>query len=226
MDHGNYYSKRTAALMAEGFALGAVMANTSIDHDIRDWYQDDVRTDDGDEFAKAAKQLGEGIYVLPALAGGLLIGELLDDSPPASVLGDWSDRSLRAALVGAPPMLFMQLATGASRPTETDHNSAWRPFEDSNGVSGHSFVGAFPLITAAKMTDDPIAKTAFYGASTLAAWSRVNDDAHYTSQAILGWWMAYLACSAVDQTECQLRDVHFMPVPVGDGVGMGIIWQR
>lgn len=158
-----------AVLIAERFALGAVIANTSMDQDTQDWYQDDVRTDDGDEFAKGAKLLGEGKYVLPVLSCSLLVGELFDDVQPASVLGDWSDRSLRAALVEAPLMLFMQLATGASRSGEESHDSAWSPFNDSNGVSGHSFVGAFSLITAAKMCDDPYAKTSFYGASTLAA---------------------------------------------------------
>jgi hypothetical protein len=52
----------------------------------------------------------------------------------------------------------------------------------------------------------------------------VNDDAHFTSQAILGWWIAYLACTAVDETETQIKDVRFMPVPMGDGFGM--VWQQ
>ncbi len=93
---------------------------------------------------------------------------------------------LRSILVGGPPLLVLQWATGGARPTETDESSEWRPFHDNNGVSGHSFMGAIPFLSAAKMADNIWIKGSFYAASTLPGISRVNDDAHYFSQAFLG----------------------------------------
>ena len=43
-------------------------------------------------------------------------------------------------------MLLMQRVTGASRAGESDSGSHWRPFHDSNGVSGHAFMGAVLLL--------------------------------------------------------------------------------
>jgi len=40
-----------------------------------------------------------------------------------------------------------------------------------------------------------------YAASTLTAWSRMNDDGHYTSQAMLGWFMAWESVGAVSESD-------------------------
>lgn len=225
-DHSNFYSKKSLTVAAEVFAAGAVLAHTDADQEIRDWYQDDVRSSSTDDVAKTAKLFGEGHLILPALGISLAIGEMMDDHQCTSCLGDWGDQSLRAMVVGVPPLLVTQSLTGASRPTESSAESDWVPLHDNNGVSGHSFMGAVPFITAAKMAEDPWTKAGWYAASAMPAWSRVNDDAHYTSQAILGWSVAYLACSAVSDTEQQLKDYRFTTVPVSDGVGVGIVFER
>ncbi len=59
------------------------------------------------------------------------------------------------------------------------------------------------FIDAAKMTDNCWLKTGLYACSVLPAWSRINDDAHFPSQAFLGWWMAYCAATAVDTHAAQ-----------------------
>jgi hypothetical protein len=140
------------------------------------------------------------------------------------VLGEWGERSLRSGIVGAPPMLFAQYALGAYRPIQ-DEGSHWHPFKSSHGVSGHAFIGGLVFIDAAKMSENPWLKAGFYACSALPAWSRINDDAHYTSQAILGWWMAYCAATAVDETYHSETAWHIMPIPAGDGMGLGVSYQ-
>lgn len=225
-DYGNFYSKRSMTVAAEVFAAGAVIANTNCDQQIRNWYQEDIRSQATDDVAQVAKNFGEGYLVLPALGISLAAGELMDDSPHASVAGDWADQSLRAIVVGAPPLLVTQVLTGGARPSDSTHGSNWVPMHDNNGVSGHAFMGAVPFITAAKMTEDPLAKAGLYAASTVTGLSRINDDAHYTSQVFLGWSVAYLACSAVSDTEQELKDFRFTTVPVADGVGVGVVFER
>lgn len=224
-DYRNYYSWENFGMLVAGFSVGAVFANSNIDSALRDEYQNHARSPGTDNFAKVCKDFGTGGQMLPAMAAGWLAGEIFPDSACGDALGEWGGRSLRAAFVGAPPMLVMQYVTGGSRPLETSAGSRWKPFSDNNGVSGHAFVGGLVFIDAAKMTDNPWLKTGFYACSALPAWSRINDDAHYTSQALLGWWMAYCAATAVDTTQRASTDWKVVPLPVDDGVGMTIMYQ-
>ena len=80
------------------------------------------------------------------------------------------------------------------------------------------------FIDAAKMTDDIPMKMGFYALSTMAGWSRVNDDAHYTSQVILGWWMAYCTATAVDYTD-EKNGWSVMPMPMQNGAGIAFTYQ-
>lgn len=225
-DYRIFYSWPTMRDMALGFGLGAILANTPIDQDFRDWYQEDVRCSGTDDVSTFFKTFGEGKYFIPGCAGLMLLNVLCDDMPVLGIAGDFGDRATRAYLVGAPPMLLMQLVTGASRPGEASWDSQWRPFDDNNGVSGHAFMGAVPFITAAQMTDSFVLKCGFYILSTFTAWSRVNDDDHYLSQAALGWWMAYLACRSVNETNHQRRLATMVPIVTPEMTGVGIIIER
>jgi hypothetical protein len=221
-DHSNYYSRRTLRLYAMTFGLGSIAANTSIDQHFRNWYQDDIGNS---AFIHSFKYFGEGVIIIPSYFAATVVGGLFDERPVGHWVSEWGQRSLRTVLVGGPPMLFMQFATGGSRPGERHYNSAWRPFHDVNSVSGHSFMGAIPFLTAAQMTDRPFLKASLYAGSTMTGWSRVNDDAHYLSQIFLGWWMAYAAAIAVDQTNTE-RTFDIVPIGTPGIRGWSIEWRR
>ncbi len=225
-DYRRYYSRRTGRDLLLCVGAAAIMANTSIDQNFRDWVQDDVRSSGSDKFASFWKTFGEGDIMVPAWAGLALLGSVLEEFPTMATAGDFGYRTTRGYLVGAPPMLFMQYALGASRPHERN-GSQWHPFSDTNGVSGHAFLGAVPFITAAQMSDDFWVKGGFYFMSTLTAWSRINDDAHYLSQAWMGWWMAYLSCRAVSETEqAKQRRYTVAPIMAPGTVGMMFEYRR
>gem|GEM_PF-3671289 len=202
-DYKTYYGCRSLLWQTGIFGIGAVFANTSIDEEFRNWIQDDVRSNGTDDFSKFFKVFGEGAIFIPAFAALTLISPAMEDIAVLGPVGRYSTRVMRGYLVGAPAMLLMQCVTGGSRPGEASYNSEWRFFADNNGVSGHAFIGSIPFITLAMSTDNRLLKAALYTLSTFTAYSRVNDDDHYLSQAILGWTMAYYACSAVAQTDCQ-----------------------
>jgi hypothetical protein len=225
-DYKNYYSCQTGLELLGGIGVGAVLANTSIDEHFDSWYQARVRSSGTDSFAKVCKEFGNGQVTIPAVAGLALIGTLYNDTSCGDAMGEFGTRVMRGYLVGAPPMLLMQYALGSSRPGETSDGSAWRPFADANGVSGHAFMGAMPFITAAKMAENPWAKGCLYSLSILPAWSRVNDHDHYLSQAVLGWWMAYLAASAVNRTDLANQDITLEPWVTPDAVGVALIVRR
>jgi hypothetical protein len=222
-DHINFYSWRTFSDLAVGLGGAAVLANTSLDQDFCDWYQDDVRSAGTNNFASFWKTFGDGHIFIPAFAGMAVVGRFMDHYPTTYIAGEYGSRVTRSYLVGFPSVLFLQTALGPSRPSEPNPHSSWRPFSDCHGVSGHAFMGSIPFITAARMTENPWIAGTLYVCSTFTAWSRINDNQHYLSQAILGWWMGYLASRAVSDTQTQDQAVSFAPLVTEQGVGVMVM---
>lgn len=222
-DHQNFYSPESLSALGLAFAGGAIVANTNIDDGIIRHFQVSTRRANSDEWYETfreSKGFGDGRYSLSVYGATWLASELFPEVPGVQTAGTWGERSLRAFLVGAPPLIGLQFLTGGSRPGETEFGSAWRPFQDNNGVSGHAFVGSLPFITAAKMSESPGWKFAFYAASTLAPISRSNDGSHYPSQAFLGWFVAYVAASAVDASDNPDARWKFFPYVNQNGTGI------
>ncbi|TWT71475.1 phosphatase PAP2 family protein [Crateriforma conspicua] len=228
-DHRNYYDLHSFKLLAGGFLVGAAVANTQLDQEIQNHFQTSVRgatSDDWFEGLHGSKELGNGRYTLPIFASAWAAGAYFDETPVLVTTGRWGERSMRSFLVGASPLILAQRLTGGSRPGEKDRGARWLPFQDNNGVSGHAFMSSLPFINAAKMTERPWLKTAYYAASLLGPLSRVNDDDHYPSQVALGWWMAYVAATAIDRTELAEGNVQFYPyMAAGGGVGGMMQWR-
>jgi hypothetical protein len=217
-DYSCFYSRANLRDLTLGIGIAGVLANTSIDREFQEWAQGSLRNEDTDEVSESIELLGEGAITIPLYGGAALVGAITRGSNWDSSPGEWGRRSLRAILVGGPPVLVLQSAIGGSRPTED--NSRWRPFHDDNGVSGHSFMGAVPFMVAANMAENDSIRYVLYLGSMLCGWSRVNDDLHYLSQAALGWWIAYLSASCTDRAELREREVLIRPAPVAGGIGV------
>ncbi len=227
-DYKNFYDQDTLMRLGIVFTSGAISANVKIngetvDERVRNWYQNDIRSADSDNFSKMAKNFGNGELVVP-IAMAMASSELFWGD---SHLSRWGNTATRAYLVGLPSMWLSERLTGASRPSENRGtskftSSQWSPMKDEDGVSGHAFVGAVPFLAlSANYPDEPWIKYPAYVASTAAALSRVNDDKHYLSQAVLGWYFAYEAVNAVTETnEINNKYSVFTPVLMGDGIGI------
>jgi membrane-associated phospholipid phosphatase len=228
----SFYQWDTALNFSVALGLGATLANTSCDGSFRNWYQDNVRSSGTDDLTRAFKPFGEG-FLIPVYVVTSVTYRYIDeywelDAGCGKNFGEWASRSSRAILVGFPPLLLGQNLLGASRPNENVWGSQWKPFSDDNGISGHAFLGTIPFITAAQMTDRIWLKSLFYFGSTLTLWNRINDDSHYLSQVILGWYLAYLSCRAVTRTEIPNmgRGLTVFPLVTTDTIGVGIMYRR
>jgi hypothetical protein len=194
-DFGRFYAERENLVrLGIGLAGAGILANTSIDEDFRDRYQEDLRSGTTDHVSNVFKPLG-AVYVagplyLVAYGAGSKLGS------PA--MEEWAQKSIRASVVGAPAVLGLMVVLGADRPSEGG-SSAWKPFHSRYGVSAHAFIGGIPFMTAANMAENVYVKAALYGMSTLTGLSRINDDQHYLSQAALGWYIAYLSSRVVEK---------------------------
>jgi hypothetical protein len=221
-DYKNMYLGEGILCLGLAVAIAAPIANTHADQGIRDWYQNHARSRTADEIARAGRQLGDHWVVLPFMIGASLGGRLVPDDWHGDIFSEWGDRSLRALMVGAPAVGILQVGLGSSRPGET--GSHWRPFHDNNGVAGHGFVGAVPFLAAASMTECEPLRWALFAGSFWTTWSRVHDDSHYTSQAFLGWTIAFLAVQAVTQTEFDASQrISFQACDIPNGVGVGVM---
>ncbi|TYT73378.1 phosphatase PAP2 family protein [Desulfobotulus mexicanus] len=221
-DQRNYYSKDRLLRLGFAFSGGAILANTFFDEEIQSHYQDRMRSKKTDDFSKHARFFGERDYIIPislALASLSLVEE-------DSLIGEFGSKTARSYFVGGIPVFAMQRITGAGRPEEHDHGSEWRPLDDSNGVSGHAFIGAVPFIVAARMNDNIFIRYALYAASLATPFSRVNDNAHFASQAVLGWYMAYEAVGAVHGRESN-KSIAVAPVVDRDyyGLTVSVSWK-
>nr|GHT29231.1 hypothetical protein FACS18942_10270 [Planctomycetales bacterium]GHT37548.1 hypothetical protein FACS189427_10630 [Planctomycetales bacterium] len=233
-DHRNYYSKSVFWKLGLAIGVHAAVSNTSIDRQFRNWYQNDIRSSRTDDVSKNFKVLGEGSIWLPVFGAAALtscLGQKFCPSfrPANGVIGEFAVKTTRSYLVGTPTLLLGQFCLGSSRPSDLrSYHSAWRPFQDDNSFSGHAFIGATPFLTAAAMTDKIWLKSVFYTCSTFAGISRINDDAHYTSQVLLGWYIAYLSVQSISKTDniLERRGLTVFPVLDAKYVGIGISLTR
>jgi len=219
-DYINFYSKNRFINIGISTSVAAVVAHTAIDRNLNDWYQNEIRTNASNDIAMVAKFFGEGKYLIPISLLSASSGLFLDDEHDLSWIAIWGRQTSRAYLVGAPLTLLMQRFIGSSRPGEHSHHAEWRPLRDDNGVSGHAFIGAVPFLVAKNMVDNKLTAPLFYLLSGMTAWSRINDNKHYVSQAFLGWFIAYQATSAVNENHSNRK---FSLIPIRNGIAVVIL---
>lgn len=232
-DQARFYQADTMLQLAGFVGVGAVIANTSTDENLRDIAHDNIINTATDEWAEslhANKEFGNGAYTLPVFGAAIALRELMPDCDAAVVAGNWGEDAVRTFAVGAIPLVVLQRATGGARPGEMDYDSNWRPFENGHGVSGHAFMGAIPFLAAANQTDNRWAKGGFYAASTLTGLSRWSDDDHYFSQILMGWGIAFISSRVVDKVNDESRPaesnyrMRMLSPEIGQGFALEKTW--
>ena len=198
-----YLRPQNLLLLADAFVVGGILANTRIDRSIRNTWQDSVRNSNTNNFFEVPQAIGGFSYwyhvVYPA---AVALGYYTRNSAAGNVLYFWGYRCLRTALLGGIQQAFFTQALGSGRPL--NHvDSKWQPFKYKTAVSGHSFYGSIPFITAAMMSDIPVIRYSLFFISTLPGISRINSDSHYTSQVFLGWSIAFLSARAIHQSDLE-----------------------
>ncbi len=160
-DFRNHYQADRLGNLATGFGVSAVVANSDADENIQRYFNEKLSGDAGDDLSNFFTRVGDVAQPLPSVPiylGAMWLGGY--SSGAESSAARWGANSLRAMVVGTPELVVLAYVTGGQRPEEGE--PGWNPFDDYNGVSGHSFSGAVPIITAARMTDRRWAKYTLY----------------------------------------------------------------
>lgn len=221
-DFRYHYSSQPLTEVAVGFGVTGLLANSNADEEIQQIFRDELQGQAADSVADLFTSVGDiaqPIYSIPIYLGAMWLGGYSGESE--SVTAHWGANSLRSVLVGTPQLIALSHIAGGQRPEEGE--PGWSPFDDNNGVSGHAFFGAVPIITAAKITDKRWLKYTLYATSAFPGLARVYDDKHYFSQVFMGWWLAYVAAKTVEYTDLgQEASVRVVPLLYPDGGGLQV----
>lgn len=215
-DLGKGYSGDGLLALLPHVGVHAVLANSKLDREIRDKWQEDWRGERSDRLAESFIDFGDyaqNRYSLPFYTLTMLVSGYSGDATQDSDVATWAERSMRANILGGPQAWGLTYALGTHRPDTG--KSDWQPWNDNDGVSGHSFYGAVPFLTAARMTDNRSLRYTLFVLSTFPGLARIHDDHHYSSQAYLGWAIAWRATQVVAGEEPEGLEIMALPRPGG-----------
>lgn len=217
-DYRHAYQAEQLTDLFVPLAVAGSFANSNLDRSIRDRWQNDIRGETSNDIGRIFLEVGDAgqnkislpAYTLTMLAGGYTGVESRDNAAAT-----WAARSARANLLGGPQAWALTYALGSHRPDVGE--SDWNPWNDNDGVSGHAFYGAVPLLTAGHMSESPGWRYTWYTLSVLPALSRINNNQHYTSQVIMGWSVAWLTTRNIAAGSRARRQWQVTLLPLEDG---------
>jgi membrane-associated phospholipid phosphatase len=195
-------TRKTAT--AAGLLFAAALMS---DRGVREEAQEH-RGSTSNSIASVGNTFGEWRFLVPALSAGYLAGEVAGSSDLKRVIL----HAGAAAALATGVTSGLKYTIGRTRPAVTGDPDEFRPFSGSASFpSGHTAV-AFAIATSiADETDDSWSDVALYGAATLTALARVNDDRHWTSDVLIGGLIGHLSGRWVSK---QMGPVRVSPLGV------------
>ena len=94
-DYEHFYSADRLLSLGVAYGVGGIMANSAVDENIQDWYQDHLRNSGTDHLSKTCKMFGEGVYLIPFSLITAGVGAVIPDESQFSPIGTWGQRVAR-----------------------------------------------------------------------------------------------------------------------------------
>jgi membrane-associated phospholipid phosphatase len=195
-------SRQTATMAGLLFA-GALLG----DHELRETSQEG-RGGMTNGIASVGNTFGDWRILVPALSAGYLAGEIAGSSEiKGTILRAGAAAALATGLSSG-----LKYSIGRNRPDIAGTNIEFRPFSGSNSFpSGHT-AAAFAIATAvADQTTDGWSDYVLYGAATITALSRINDNRHWTSDVLIGGLIGHFSAKWISK---QMGPVRVAPTGV------------
>lgn len=167
------------------------------DQKIKNWVQEN-RNDTSNRVSRFARPFGDGKYTLPPLFMFYLYGYFFrnDRAQRTAML------SLESFVVSGIFTSFIKFAGHRHRPSTGDPSNTWDgpsiSISNLSFPSGHSCSAfAIAVVIASEYRDIVFVPPLAYGVATLTALSRVNDNAHWTSDVFFGSVIGYFTGKAI-----------------------------
>jgi membrane-associated phospholipid phosphatase len=180
-----------------GLILAAAMMG---DEGLQEEFQEH-RTGGTNSVARLGNSFGDPLYVIPAIGVGYLAGRLTGDHAVSHV----ALRVGKAALLSSGITTALKYSIGRTRPTHGGDSDQFRPFGGATSFpSGHTTLAFAVATVVADATTDSWSDVALYGAATMTAFARVNDDRHWTSDVLAGALVGHLSARWLDRRSTSL----------------------
>jgi membrane-associated phospholipid phosphatase len=189
-------------LSGKQVALAGIFLLTSglADNGLREEVQEH-RSGVTNSVAWVGNTLGDPLYVVSGIGVGLLAGELSGNKEMAHLA--WRVGSAAALASGVTTVL--KYTVGRTRPNHGDSDD-FQPFGGGTSFpSGHTTL-AFAVATAiADESRNGWVDAAAYGAATLTAYARVNNDRHWASDVLAGALVGHLSARWLSRRHASLK---------------------
>jgi membrane-associated phospholipid phosphatase len=214
---------RPADWLRLSLMVGATLRLADEDDDIKTWLQS-RRSPRTDAVASIGKPFGDGRYILPALGVLYCFGR-----------SSGNDRLQRVALLGVESAAVSGVITAAMkylshkrRPSavEGDEIPWGGPAASTAHVSfpsGHSACAfAVATVIAMEYEEERFVPVLAYGAAVMCAFSRLNDNAHWMSDVIVGSAIGHLTARVIVGRHSGGGESHLGLEPLFNNRGTGL----
>jgi membrane-associated phospholipid phosphatase len=201
-----------------GFAFGT----TAFDRSIRNSVQAH-RSVALDKFSTNFEQLGSGLSFV-ILAGFEGYHFMANDRRSQEVFLDGLSASLIASGIIVPVLKY---SVGRERPSDSGNPYRFRPFTNHNSFpSGHT-AQAFAVATVI-VAHYPAwwVQVLAYGSAGVVGYCRIEQNAHFTSDVLVGGLIGYSVARSVVDHNSKSRAPRFTIVPYSDGRSSGFLFAK
>lgn len=151
--------------------------------------------------ARVGNALGDPLYVISGIGLGLLAGEVSGSEDLTRLA--W--RAGSAAAMASGVTTFLKYTVGRTRPSYGDSDD-FKPFGGGTSFpSGHTALAFAVATVIADETRDGWSDALVYGAATLTAYARMNDDRHWASDVLAGALVGHLSARFLSRRDVSLR---------------------
>lgn len=168
-------------LVASSLVLGtgAIMLN---DENIQDF----IQQNSCNTLADISRPFGDGLVTLGIVGGMYISGKVFDNKK----LEKTATLSLESFIISAGITNCIKIITGRARSDKGEGASSWHGLGLESKYwsfpSGHSAVAFAMASVIESRYESPVIDFIAYGMAALVAWSRLNDNAHWTSDVVVG----------------------------------------
>ncbi len=204
-----------------------------LDEEIKDFWQDDLKSGGTNEAANIFQAFGDPEWIVPALPVGFIAGGLLryglKDTVEGGRLQETALLSAESVLLAAGLTEGLKLLSGRKKPNATlDKDDFEGPGGEKAFPSGHAtHAFAIASVVASEYQHSIAIRVGAYTFATLASLARINDNKHWASDLFLGAALGYFIGKFVYEENPFHNDQGFTLLPIAstDTVGLELAYR-